>query len=107
MNLFHVQFLFTGLSDDIAYNSLSDLVKLCFGKPLNKTEQFSNWEKIPLRYNQIKYAGMYTVLLNRQYILCIFNISNQYSEFLIFLRLSVRNFWIHRNKMRKLSYLWN
>ncbi|XP_050548408.1 exonuclease mut-7 homolog isoform X2 [Daktulosphaira vitifoliae] len=45
-------------SDDMSYNSLSDLVKLCFGKPLNKTEQFSNWEKIPLRPSQITYAAL-------------------------------------------------
>ncbi|VVC33796.1 Ribonuclease H-like domain,3'-5' exonuclease domain,Mut7-C RNAse domain [Cinara cedri] len=45
-------------NDDLVHHSLSDLVKLCFGKPLNKTEQFSNWEKIPLRYNQIKYAAL-------------------------------------------------
>lgn len=47
------------MNEDVVYNSLSDLIKLCFGKPLNKTEQFSNWEKIPLRSNQIKYAGEY------------------------------------------------
>lgn len=35
-------------------------MKLCFGRPLNKTEQFSNWEKVPLRSNQIKYAGKCT-----------------------------------------------
>lgn len=51
---------FSGPNEDITYNSLSDLVKLCFGRPLNKTEQFSNWEKIPLRSDQIKYAGNYT-----------------------------------------------
>lgn len=51
---------FSGPNVDIPYNSLSDLVKLCFGRPLNKTEQFSNWEKIPLRPDQIKYAGNYT-----------------------------------------------
>lgn len=50
---------FSGPNEDVPYNSLSDLVKLCFGRPLNKTEQFSNWEKVPLRSNQIKYAGNY------------------------------------------------
>lgn len=52
---------FSDPNEDIVYNSLSDLVKLCFGKPLNKTEQFSNWEKVPLRPNQIKYAGKYVL----------------------------------------------
>uniref|UniRef100_A0A2S2QUZ9 Putative exonuclease mut-7 n=1 Tax=Sipha flava TaxID=143950 RepID=A0A2S2QUZ9_9HEMI len=52
------QLPFQNPNEDIAYNSLSDLVKLSLGKPLNKIEQFSNWEKIPLRYNQIKYAAL-------------------------------------------------
>jgi ribonuclease D len=36
---------------------LSELVRLCFGKGLNKSEQCSNWERRPLRYNQLIYAG--------------------------------------------------
>jgi len=37
---------------------LSELVRLCFGKPLNKADQISNWEKRPLRKSQIYYAAL-------------------------------------------------
>jgi hypothetical protein len=36
---------------------LSELVRLCFGKSLNKSEQCSNWERRPLRDAQRCYAG--------------------------------------------------
>ena len=41
---------------------LSELVRLCFGKPLNKSEQMSNWEKRPMRKSQTIYAGIYIKL---------------------------------------------
>ncbi|CAF3693565.1 unnamed protein product [Adineta steineri] len=37
---------------------LSELVRLCFGKGLNKSEQCSNWNKRPLRTAQIQYAAL-------------------------------------------------
>uniref|UniRef100_H3AM31 3'-5' exonuclease domain-containing protein n=1 Tax=Latimeria chalumnae TaxID=7897 RepID=H3AM31_LATCH len=37
---------------------LSQLVQHVLGKPLDKTEQLSNWEKRPLRQAQIIYAGL-------------------------------------------------
>jgi ribonuclease D len=36
---------------------LSEFVRLCFGKALNKSEQCSNWERRPLRDAQTLYAG--------------------------------------------------
>lgn len=39
-------------------SALTNLVQLCFGKPLDKSNQFSNWNKRPLREEQIKYAAL-------------------------------------------------
>ncbi|GBM55423.1 Exonuclease mut-7 [Araneus ventricosus] len=37
---------------------LSQLCKIVLGRPLNKAEQFSNWERRPLRERQIFYAAL-------------------------------------------------
>ncbi|XP_071947035.1 exonuclease mut-7 homolog isoform X2 [Antedon mediterranea] len=37
---------------------LSGLVNRCFGRPLDKKEQMSNWECRPLNYSQIVYAAL-------------------------------------------------
>ena len=52
-------------SNDLAEKErgLSELVRLCFGKPLNKSEQISNWEKRPLRKSQKIYAGTTAIIL--------------------------------------------
>ena len=37
---------------------LAKLVEMCFGKPLDKSQQLSDWEKRPLTPEQITYAGI-------------------------------------------------
>ncbi len=40
---------------------LALLVEKCFGKPLDKSQQLSDWEKRPLTHEQIIYAGIQIV----------------------------------------------
>ena len=40
-------------------SGLSLLVERYLGKPLDKSQQLSDWERRPLRNEQIKYAGTY------------------------------------------------
>lgn len=46
--------------DDLSAQSrgLSELVYQCLGFPLDKREQYSNWERRPLRKSQLIYAGI-------------------------------------------------
>ncbi|XP_064649794.1 exonuclease mut-7 homolog [Lineus longissimus] len=46
---------------------LSDVVRMCCGKPLDKTQQMSNWEKRPLREAQIIYASLDAFVLLEVY----------------------------------------
>jgi hypothetical protein len=51
---------------------LSEFVRLCFGKALNKSEQCSNWERRPLRDAQKLYAGIKTNLSFGVDFFCLF-----------------------------------
>lgn len=69
---FHVMYLFShfALPDDDKLESggaLSNLVQLCFGKPLDKSNQFSNWNNRPLRDEQIIYAALDAFVLIEVY----------------------------------------
>lgn len=54
-------------SEEITNQNLSNLAKLCLGKKLDKSNQFSNWAQRPLRREQIQYAALDAYVLLQIY----------------------------------------
>ena len=50
---------FSSGDPSVKRRGLSALVMKYLGKPLDKSQQLSDWEKRPLRVEQVKYAGMW------------------------------------------------
>ncbi|KAF5282251.1 hypothetical protein FQR65_LT14383 [Abscondita terminalis] len=50
-----VTYPYSGASGGLSLNAL---VQLCCGSPLDKSDQFSNWENRPLRDSQLQYAAL-------------------------------------------------
>lgn len=58
-------------SDADRRRGLSALVMRCFGKPLDKSQQLSDWERRPLRLEQVKYAGKGTFMpITQTFVFC-------------------------------------
>jgi len=53
-----------------APRGLSKLCESCFGKPLCKDQQMSNWRRRPLRPEQVEYAALDAVVLIAIYMYC-------------------------------------
>jgi ribonuclease D len=50
-------FPYYGVLSSSKSRGLSELVRLCFSKPLDKSMQTSDWRKRPLKQAQLIYSG--------------------------------------------------
>lgn len=82
--------------------SLSTLVHKCLGRPLDKSDQFSNWEKRPLRQSQIMYAALDAYCLIEVYDVmknCCESAGVCFEE--IFYNLMTNSISVHKKKSKK------
>ncbi|KAH3795422.1 hypothetical protein DPMN_148972 [Dreissena polymorpha] len=78
---------------------LSDVVKRCMGRPLDKSEQMSNWERRPLRTEQVKYAALDAYVLLDLYDVLIKLAQEQGED--IDLEPSISKKWLRPSKNEK------
>uniref|UniRef100_A0A1B6IFJ8 3'-5' exonuclease domain-containing protein n=1 Tax=Homalodisca liturata TaxID=320908 RepID=A0A1B6IFJ8_9HEMI len=81
MREFNVTLPYKGKEKD-GVEGLSKLVSLCLGKPLDKSEQFSNWDRRPLREAQKLYAALDAYCLLKVYEVLCTECTNQGVPFL-------------------------
>lgn len=97
INNFH--FAIAEKSGDDTGKSLSNLVHRCMGKPLDKSNQFSNWENRPLRNEQIAYAALDAYCLMEIYDI----IQSQCKRYHIDFNEHVQSFLVDHNKKKLVS----
>lgn len=102
-------FMIDGWSPDV--RGLSDLVARCLGKPLDKSQQISDWGRRPLRPKQLAYAALDALCLVEIYKFLLSNNSQMVANELQDqdLRVSILTEYMRRDdsKFRRRSREWD